>query len=316
MAREQLKVKLFKEYTKDEQIELMFHWFYYYGKSPVSFAEMDRFKKLMDEDMDFVKRAALVAWAREEMPQSLVNALRGDFEKYREEIINVSTTLEFEDYEDRLEKELIAELVSTYNNPKPSVPMSDDQIMDEVCRMFGIDDSNVQVLKVSAKDILEEDSDILLTSERVHEVYRECLLKDEELVDGEPGVDFTVGEGIMRTVVFNSERLGKNKDTIISMIDQLDGIDEVSSFMRFCMDKNGRQWTGEHATMDELMQLGVAADVIQYALPRELWPVVGGVPFVARIHEKDNEELRSHKPKEFKKVRDDLSKGIYRRDAK
>ena len=61
-----------------------------------------------------------------------------NIEKYREEIINVSTTLEFEDYEDRLEKELIAELVSTYNNPKPSVPMSDDQIMDEnvICKLM------------------------------------------------------------------------------------------------------------------------------------------------------------------------------------
>ena len=51
MARTNLDVKRFNEYTKDEQMEIMFHWWHYYGKLPLSFAEMDKFKKLMEEDM-------------------------------------------------------------------------------------------------------------------------------------------------------------------------------------------------------------------------------------------------------------------------
>lgn len=318
MGRAKLDIKRFSEYTKDEQMELMFHWFYYYGKSPVSFEELDRFKKLMDEDMSFVRNAALVAWAREEMPQALVKAMRGDFGKYHDEIVAVSTTVEFEGYEEELEKELIGELVHTYNNPQAAVPMTDEQLMEEICRIFGADSSEVQMIKISAEDILKEMDTfgIVLTSEKVHEIYRECLLKEEELANGEPAVDFTVGEGIQHTGVFNTERLERRRDEITAMIDELPDIEQGPSFLSLCYDKHGRQWTGEHPTMDLLMQLGRATETIVFPLPREVWPAIGGVPLVLRVHDKDNQDLRTHKPKEFKKVKDELDRGIYGKGAK
>lgn len=318
MAREKLGIKRFGEYTPDEQIELMFHWFHYYGKTPISLYELDKFKELMDKDMEFVRRAAIVAWAREEMTQPLVNAMRGDFDKYYEEITEVSTTLEFEDYEERFEKELIAELVKTYNNPQPAVPMDEDQLIGEVCRMLGLDKGETQVIKISAADLMKdvEKEEPILTSEKVHKTYRDCLMKDDELVNGEPNVDFTVGEGVRNTAVFNTERLASHKESILAMIDELPDIEQGPTFLNLCYDKHGRQWTGDHGTMDLLMQLGMATEAIYYPLPREIWPIIGGVPLVMRNHTKDDETLLSHKPKEFKKVKEQVSNGTYRKGAK
>ena len=99
MARTNLDVKRFNEYTKDEQMEIMFHWWHYYGKLPLSFAEMDKFKNLMEEDMEFVKNAALIAWARESASQDLVRAMRADLEGYKKHVKELAGSKEFKDVE-------------------------------------------------------------------------------------------------------------------------------------------------------------------------------------------------------------------------
>lgn len=316
MARECLEIKKFSEYTKDEQMEIMFHWWHYYGKLPLSFDEMDKFKKLMDEDIEFVKNAALIAWARESASQDLVRAMRGDLDGYKKQIRELASSKEFKDVEELLESTFIEEVVRTYNNPEPSIPMSDEQLRDGLAEIFGNASKDVQVIHISMNDLEDEEKEPILTSEKVHEIYKKCLFKDEELKDGEPDCDFTIGEGIQHTAVFNSSRLIECKDKIVEMIDELPNLEQGPSFMALCVDKHGRQWTGMHSTMDLLMQLGTATGVICYPLPRELWPFVGGVPLVLRVREKDEKELRVHAPKEFKKVKEELSNGTYRKGTK
>lgn len=317
MARTNLDVKRFNEYTKDEQMEIMFHWWHYYGKLPLSFTEMDKFKNLMEEDMEFVKNAALIAWARESASQDLVRAMRTDLEGYRKHVMELASSKEFKEVEELLENTFIEEVVRTYNNPEPSVPMSEEQLHAGLEEIFGADVSDAQIINISMND-LEQDSskEPILTSDKVHSVYRSCLFDNDELCDGEPAVDFVVGEGVRHIGVFHAGRLAAKREEITAMIDELPEIDQGPSFLNLCFDKHGRQWTGEHGTMDLLMQLGMATEVITYPMPRELWPLIGGVPLVMRVHNKDNEDLRSHKPKEFKKVKDDLSRGEYRKDAK
>lgn len=314
MARENLEIKRFSEYTKDEQMEIMFHWWHYYGKLPLSFDEMDKFKKLMDRDIEFVKNAALIAWARESASQDLVRAMRTDLEWYRKHVMELASSKEFKDVEELLESTFIEEVVRTYNNPEPSVPMTEEQILSGLAEMFGDEVKDAKIINISGEDL--EDSEPILTSDKVHEIYRSCLLKEEELLNGEPNVDFTVGEGVKNTSVFNSERLLEKRDEIVRMIDELPDIEQGPSFVNLCVDKHGRQWADLHSTMDLLMQLGVAVEAICFPLPREIWPLIGGVPLVLRTHEKDNEMITSHKPKEFKKVREQLSNGTYRKGAK
>ena len=152
MARTSLDVKKFSEYTKDEQMEIMFHWWHYYGKLPLSFAEMDKFKKLMDEDMDFVKNAALIAWARESASQDLVRAMRTDLTGYRKHVNELAASKEFMDIEEILESTFIEEVVRTYNNPEPSIPMTEDQLIAGLAEMFGINNGNVSVVHINASN--------------------------------------------------------------------------------------------------------------------------------------------------------------------
>ena len=56
------------------------------------------------------------------------------------------------------------------------------------------------------------------------------------------------------------------------------------SFLNTCYDKNGDQWTGMHLTMEQLFQLGIAAGVASYVMPRQMWAVFpGGMPYIV-IH--------------------------------
>lgn len=312
MAREKLDIKKFNEYTNDEQMEILFHWWHYYGKLPLSFPEMEKFKELLDRDIEFVKNAALIAWARESASQDLVRAMRGDLEGYRKHIMKLASSKEFKDVEELLESTFIEEVVRTYNNPEPSIPMSEEQLREGLAEIIGSGAKDANIITIN----MDEDEEAVLTSEKVHKIYRECLFREDELVKGEPNADFTIGEGVRSTAVFNAARLTERKSDIVAMIDELPDIDLGPSFVTLCFDKHGRHWTDLHSTMDLLMQLGTATETITYPLPRELWPYIGGVPLVLRVHGKENESLVTHQPKEFKKVRTDLENGRYKKDAK
>ena len=149
MARSNLEIKRFNEYTKEEQMEIMFHWWHYYGKLPLTFAEMDKFKKLMEEDIDFVKNAALIAWARSSASQDLVRAMRGNFDEYKSHIDMLATSCEFKEIEEILESSFVKEVVGTYNAPEPSIPMSEEQLLAGLAEIFGGSVQDAQVIHVN-----------------------------------------------------------------------------------------------------------------------------------------------------------------------
>lgn len=52
------------------------------------------------------------------------------------------------------------------------------------------------------------------------------------------------------------------------------------SFLGACLDKNGRQWTGQHLLMEELMLMGIAIEKVKILLPRKCWGIFpGGMPY-------------------------------------
>lgn len=126
----------------------------------------------------------------------------------------------------------------------------------------------------------------LIDSTRLEEIFRLCMFKDNEVVDGEPITPYKVGKGIMLDVGFHEGRLNKHSDEIIGMLKNLPkefyrGSGDGMTFLNMCNDKNGEQWTGSQQTMEQLVQLGTSLDQVEFLLDRELWAgLPGGVPYV------------------------------------
>lgn len=359
-----MEIKKFDEYTKEEQKELFNHWWHYYGGTYL-FSELQTFDELIEEDIDFVKNVALLSFGNGSGPQDLAMVLRkGMLDEFRAGVAEIVAMEQFKEIAEEVEEEFIKEVVRTYNNPEPSIPLTSEQIIEGFETLLGGDIGGITVISVEpngevdteneivksivsqlmnsapgATDLInseemvdllheivgaevgpftvvdvsagvimkehEEDleNDYVLSSKKVMEVYKHCILSDDEVCDHEPIVDFTMGEGVAYASVFNSERLAEKKEEIANMVDELADIEKGPSFLNLCMDKNGRQWTGNHFLMDCLVQLGFATEALCYTLDRDMWDVLpGGVPFIARSHEKDNEDIKKHAPKEYKKI--------------
>lgn len=120
-----------------------------------------------------------------------------------------------------------------------------------------------------------------LTTENVYNIFMECLYKptDKRLVPIRV-------KGITIQVGFHPERLKEHKADIIDMLEYLpdsfrkDGGGGMS-FLNMCVDKNGRQWTGLHEIMENLLLLGLAIEQLSFLLPRELWKALPeGMPYI------------------------------------
>lgn len=118
-----------------------------------------------------------------------------------------------------------------------------------------------------------------LTAERVKAVFHDCLFNE-----GEPHDNFVKAEGVVMTVGFHPGRLAAHDADIEEMLGELpeqfhDTKGGGWSFLNACMTKDGEQW-GEHPTMDQLFQLGMAVGRVRCCFPRELWGMLpGGMPY-------------------------------------
>ena len=119
-----------------------------------------------------------------------------------------------------------------------------------------------------------------LSPQRVLTAYKACLFND-----GEDTSNHIPVEGIMFSVGFHPGRLKMRTPEIAAMLRELPDEFKVDqgggmSFLDACMDRNGRLWTGDHATMDKLFQMGVAVGIAKCLLPREMWEALpGGMPY-------------------------------------
>lgn len=53
------------------------------------------------------------------------------------------------------------------------------------------------------------------------------------------------------------------------------------SFLNMCTDRDGNLWTGMHLVMEQLCILALAADKIEWCLPRDFWGALpGGMPYL------------------------------------
>ena len=122
----------------------------------------------------------------------------------------------------------------------------------------------------------------MINSARVEEIFVDCLFETDEDVK-----DPVMVESVMFDVGFNPAKLVEHTPEITGMIDELPNeFKEGWSFLNLCMDKNDRQWTGEHRICDLLVALGIGIGRMKFCLPREFWQVMpGGVPYVQVVEE-------------------------------
>lgn len=124
----------------------------------------------------------------------------------------------------------------------------------------------------------------------VQKVIKDCLLKESEIKDNEPICDFVIGEGLINTFYFNTERLAQHDEDIVDMIDQLPEIEKGPSFLNLCITTEGVYW-GEHRDIEQLVVLGIASGNLDYCLPKEMWSKLpGGMPMVIKVDKTKNKE--------------------------
>ena len=126
-----------------------------------------------------------------------------------------------------------------------------------------------------------------LTSENVQRVFRECLSNEKE------GDNVRLVEAVRANVkmAMRRDKLKFYQEEIQGMLMQLPRKFRETdgggwSFLNLCTREDGTQWTGSHATMEQLVCLGVGAGKMKYLLPRSMWNILpGGMPYLSVLKE-------------------------------
>lgn len=137
------------------------------------------------------------------------------------------------------------------------------------------------------------DRTTVLTSQRVSNIFMDCLYKDAEVVDGKPCIDPIIIEGISTMFGLHPHRVKRYDTEITGMLSELDDTFKKGwSFLNLCMDRHGNQWTGLHNVQEQLMVLGMAVGKMHYVAPRDLWSAMPwGMPYVIVTEGENDLEL-------------------------
>ena len=126
----------------------------------------------------------------------------------------------------------------------------------------------------------------MIDPQEVDAIFKKCLFRKSEIgEDGKPkDVKMIKAEGVMSTFGFHPDRVARHREKIIEFLKEMP--EEFSkgggwSFLNLCNTKDGKQWTGLHQKMEQLVCLGIAIGKVSYNLPREMWSACpGGMPYV------------------------------------
>lgn len=121
-----------------------------------------------------------------------------------------------------------------------------------------------------------------LTVENLDALMMACLWNDE-LADSDTGASKVV-EGIAHTYRFHMPSVRRRRKQIKELLNQLpiqfhaaaSGGGGGWTFLNACQDAQGRKWTGLHLKMESLVMLGIAAGLVQWCLPRDMWGALPG----------------------------------------
>jgi len=102
----------------------------------------------------------------------------------------------------------------------------------------------------------------MLNSDRVNEVFMDCLFRDGEKTD-----NHVLVKAVMASYGFHPKRLEQHRQDVREMLAELPDQFKQSkgkgwSFLNACEDKHGHLWSGLHAVVDQLFALGMALKLV------------------------------------------------------
>ena len=128
-----MEIKEWNLYTKEEKKEILRHWWYYYGKLLISFEEIEEFNKLLDTNIEDIYVAALISYLEGLSSQVLIYAMReGRVEEFFKILPNFKDDEKLKDAFNAISRDFLNEVVGTLNNPEPSIPMSNEEIIRQL----------------------------------------------------------------------------------------------------------------------------------------------------------------------------------------
>jgi hypothetical protein len=122
----------------------------------------------------------------------------------------------------------------------------------------------------------------ILSPDAVFRIWNACFFVDAM----DRPEDLVRVDGIITSVPFSRTRVGNHAAEIKVLLLELPEQFRRSAgggwtFLNACTDRRGRFWTGEHTAMEQLVLLGVAAGLVSWTLPRDLWSILpGGMPYL------------------------------------
>lgn len=244
-----MELKKYNEYSDEEKRELLFHWWHYYGKTVCSLGVMRRFTQMVYDDVDEMFKIGLFSFMNGNNGKDFIEAIKsGRVYEYRDMVSRVSANSEnnFDNEEKR--DEFIELLVSSFEKNEDLI-MSHEEYVDGIVKVV-------------------DDSSIVLTSDKVCDLYKKCLFAENELDNGKPTLPASVGDGVRSFGVFNSVKLEEHEKEVAEMVEQLPNIEQGTSFLDLNIDRYNRFWTSDYGIVDMLVQLGLATDCLEYVVPK------------------------------------------------
>lgn len=154
------------------------------------------------------------------------------------------------------------------------------------------DDNFISILKIllaTRKSLGVSRSDIAIgiSEDLVTEIFKDCLLNENEVKDGKPISQHMYCRGIKFDYLMSSDRLEKRKEEISTLLDYVKDLDTGIDFPNMKINTSGNIWTNSDNVIDHLLVLGLATDqlVMSDSLSNQ------GVAYITRKKEKVKETL-------------------------
>lgn len=340
-----MELKQFDAYTNEEIEELLSHWFYYYGTEVYTLEEFEKFMKIVKEEPKKAFELAAILCHRGMGSTPVLDAIRGNKTLIEGLIKN------YEDFSNTtkmfLQRDFIEEVVNTYNNPEPAIPIDDRELRQQIKDLTGknydylpkldltkLDSKDKDKLREIVKSLkeaktkeeqaklsnqflrfLQETSNVTLDPEKVKEVFVSCMFSESDIKDEKPTKLCSIVEGINGVYFLDTEKVNKHVMEIKDMIDLLPDLREATSFEMLFLDRAGRVWTDDQQIVEILMVLGIAAERIEYAYPQQEWKAKNnGLPVLVEHDNRTPGIISGYQPSEIDEILEAIKEG--RKDNK
>ena len=125
-------------YTLEEKKEILRHWWHYYGKLAYTFAELELFNQLLDENADKIYLMAIQFYQAGLSSQLLIGAMRSN--GVDSLLAQFPDLLEIDQRDiayTTLSGRFLDEVVKTLNNPEPDIPMDPEELIKQIKKAIG-----------------------------------------------------------------------------------------------------------------------------------------------------------------------------------